>query len=57
MIIEIFFIVGSGDINKKLLIEESGWAVYGPENGYNFPYPRLLRVKTGACDTLKYIHQ
>ena len=20
------------------------WVVYGPENGYNFPYPRLLRV-------------
>ena len=24
---------------------ESGWVVYGPENGYNFPYTRLLRVK------------
>ena len=23
---------------------KSGWVVYGPENGYNFPYPRLLRV-------------
>ena len=25
---------------------EYGWHVYGPENGYNFPYPRLLRVNT-----------
>ena len=24
---------------------ESGWVVYGPENGYSFPYPRLFRVK------------
>ena len=24
---------------------ESGWVVYGPENGYNFSYPHLLRVK------------
>ena len=23
---------------------ESGWVVYGPENGYNFPHPRVLRV-------------
>ena len=23
---------------------QSGWIVYGPENGYNFPYPHLLRV-------------
>ena len=21
---------------------ESGWVVYSPENGYNFPYPRLF---------------
>ena len=24
---------------------KSGWVVYGPENGDNFPYPCLLRVK------------
>ena len=24
---------------------ESGWIVYGLENGYNFLYPHLLRVK------------
>ena len=24
---------------------ESRWIVYGPENGYNFPYSHLLRVK------------
>ena len=24
---------------------ESGWVIYGPGNGYNFAYPRLLRVK------------
>ena len=23
---------------------ESGWVVYGPETGYNFPYLRLSRV-------------
>ena len=23
---------------------ESGWVAYGPENGYNFPYPLLLRA-------------
>ena len=23
----------------------SGWHVYGPENGYNFPYTYLLQVK------------
>ena len=23
---------------------ESGWVRYGPENGYEFPYPRLLRI-------------
>ena len=23
---------------------ESGWVIYGPEYGYNFPYPHLLRV-------------
>ena len=29
---------------------ESGCVVYGPENGHNFPYPRLLRVKEkGGC--------
>ena len=28
-----------------LTLLESGWVVYGPENGYNFRYPRLLRVK------------
>ena len=25
---------------------ESGWVVYGPENGYNFPYSRLLSVNS-----------
>ena len=25
---------------------ESGWHIYGPENGYNFSYTRLLRVKS-----------
>ena len=30
-------------LSVKLTLE-SGWVVYGPENGYNFPYPRLLRV-------------
>ena len=24
---------------------ESGWVMYGPENGYNFPYPHFLNVK------------
>ena len=23
---------------------ESGWVVYGPENGYNLPYNRLLTL-------------
>ena len=38
--------------NKKtksdymLSLLESGWVIYGQENGYNFPHPRLLRVKS-----------
>ena len=24
---------------------ESGWVVYGPDNGYDFPYPSPSRVK------------
>ena len=27
---------------------ESWWVVYGPENGYNLPYPHLLRVKAST---------
>ena len=23
---------------------KSGWVIYGPENGYDFPYPCLLMV-------------
>ena len=26
-----------------------GWIVYGPENGYNFPYPRISRVMTSRA--------
>ena len=26
---------------------ESRWVIYGPENGYNFPYPCLSRVNLG----------
>ena len=28
-----------------------GGHIYGPENGYNFPYPYLLRV-----NPMKYLH-
>ena len=31
--------------HPRLLTMEPGWRIYGPRNGYNFPYPRLLRVK------------
>ena len=31
--------------NDLVKLVESGWHVYGPENGYNFPHSRLLRVK------------
>ena len=34
----------SKEVLDKLTLE-SGWLFYGPGNGYNFPYPRLLRVK------------
>ena len=30
----------------KTNIIQSGWVVYGPENRYNFSYPRLLRLNT-----------
>ena len=30
---------------EKVQPLESGWIVYGPEYGYHFPYPRLLKVK------------
>ena len=29
------------------------WVVYGPENGYNFPHPRLLKVKA-SCSPLSH---
>ena len=42
---------------------EFGWVVYGPENGYNFPYPLLLRggvlfseiVFVGQCEVFVFL--
>ena len=37
--------IGISILNSVFQPLESGWVVHGPENGYKFPYPRLLRVK------------
>ena len=43
--LRIFSIRLDGSRNSYYQPLESGWVVYGPEDGYNFPYPRLLRVQ------------
>ena len=36
---------------------KSGWVVCGPENSYNFPYPRLLRKgERKAGKTAEVVH-
>ena len=48
---QLFFSIIS-EAKKMKLPLESGWVVYGPENGYNFPYPRLLRYNVAMTGSI-----
>ena len=42
------------NIKSKLQLVLSGWHVYGPENGYNFPYTHLLEVNNTSIGSVTF---